>query len=299
METLGKLERNKNSTSFLALPWEDVVFSHIFCYLSLSDIARIRRTNRAFNELCLTYFKCCNNLDCSPVSNRLTTGAFAQITKDSRCLKTLGCGNCKAFKDSTLVDIFRRNPNLISVNLDGCNSLTNQSLLTLAECAGNLIRVYLRECRWVSPAAVMKLAESCKMLEIVDLSGCWEVDDESLITLVMSCPKITHLHVNGCYGITDTLLNILSRQLPGLVRLELDGCWRVTNQAIKMIGEYCRKLRFLNVKDCRDISEASLARLRVKGVVINRKQELKTSQILMQHFGKTSMHMAPLRFDPT
>jgi F-box/leucine-rich repeat protein 15 len=137
------------------------------------------------------------------------------------------------------------------------------------------------------------------MLEIVALSGCWEVDNECLITLVMSCPKITQLCVNGCYGITDTLLHILSRQLAELARLELDGCWRITNRAIRMVGEYCHKLRYLNVKDCRDISEASLARLRAKGVIINRKPEIQTSQILTQYFNKPAMHMTPLRFDPT
>ena len=39
-----------------------------------------------------------------------------------------------------------------------------------------------------------------------------------------------------------------------------------------MVGEYCPLLTILEVKDCRDISEASLARLRIRGVKIDAEQ---------------------------
>ena len=299
MESFRELKDTKSIITFLTLPWQDVIFLRIFCHLPLSDISRLRRTSKTFNELCLSYFKYCTSLDCFPVSSKLTEDAIVRITKHSHCLKRLSFANCKSFKDSTLVGVLQRNLNVTSLNISGCNSFSNHGLFAVATCCTNLVQVYLRECRWVSSEAVVKLAKLCKMLEVVDLTGCWEVDDECLVTLVMSCPKITQLCVNGCYGITDTSLHVLSRQLLELARLELDGCWRVTNRAIKMIGEYCHKLRYLNVKDCRDISEASLARLRVKHVIINKKPEIPVSQILTQYFSKPAMHMTPLRFDPT
>ena len=299
MESFAIVEKNKNIINLLTLPWQDVVFAHIFCYLSLSDIARIRRTSRSFNELCLTYFKYCVNLDCFPVSSRVTEDAFAQITKNSCCLKRLSVENCKSFKDATLLGLLQRNSNLTLLNINGCNSLSNASLFAITKYCVNLVQIHFRECRWVSSEGIVTLAKSCQLLEIIDLSGCWEVDDECLVNLVMSCPKISQLCVNGCYGITDTSLHVLSRQLAELTRLELDGCWRITNQAVKLVGEYCRKLQYLHVKDCRDISEASLARLRLKGVIINRKPEMPTSQILTQYFNKPAMHMTPLRYDPT
>ena len=39
-----------------------------------------------------------------------------------------------------------------------------------------------------------------------------------------------------------------------------------------MVGEYCPFLTILEIKDCRDISEASLARLRLRGVKIDMEQ---------------------------
>lgn len=299
MGNFANLKGGKNSLSILTLPWRDVIFPHIFSHLPLSDISRIRRASKKFNELCLSYFQYCTILDCRPDSNRLTEHAFVEITKESSCLKELSLESCKTFKDASLTALLQRNPNLTSLNINGCNSLSNESLLAIARCCSRLTQVYFRECRWVSSKNLVTFAQSCKLLNSIDLSGCWEVDDECLIALVMSCPKIARLCVNGCYGITDMSLHILSRQLAELTRLELDGCWRVTNQAIKMVGEYCRKLKYLHVKDCRDISEASLARLRVKGVFINREQEIPSSQILRQYFNKPSMHMTPLRYDPT
>ena len=37
----------------------------------------------------------------------------------------------------------------------------------------------------------------------------------------------------------------------------------------RLVGEYCKNLQFLNVNDCRSVTEASLARLRVRGLQID------------------------------
>lgn len=304
-EDFAELSKKKNKQSFLGLPWQDVIFSHIFRYLSLSDISRCSRVSKLFCELCLNFFKVCHLLDCSMVANggrRITETAFTRITLQSCHLKVLILENCKNIcSDAALVLLFRRNPQLSCLDLSGCNGLTNKCLVDVGESCAKLNKIYLRECRWVSPAGVMSVALSCKLLQVVDLSGCWEVNDDCLTVLVKSCPEISELSVNGCYGITDHSLHIVSRHLPKLTRLELNGCWRVTNYAVQMVGEYCRELRWLRVKDCRDISDASLARLRVRGVDINVAAITAPSLILGGSFHKpANMHMTPcLRFNPS
>lgn len=47
------------------------------------------------------------------------------------------------------------------------------------------------------------------------------------------------------------------------------GCWWVLNFVVKMVGEYCFLLMILEVRDCRDIFEVSLVRLRIRGVKID------------------------------
>lgn len=256
--------------------------------------------SKLFNELCLNFFKVCHFLDFSFVANRVTESAFVKITLESCGLKVLILENCKSIvRDKVLVELLQRNPQLNCLNLSGCNGLTNDCLENIGGNCANLSKIYLKECRWVSPEGVKNVALSCKLLRVVDLSGCWEVNDDCLTVLVKSCPEIYQLSVNGCYGITEHSLHVVSRHLSKLTRLELDGCWRVTNYAIQMIGEYCHGLRFLNVKDCRDISEASLARLRVRGVDVNVAAIMPPSLILQGLVNKRAMHMTPsLRFKP-
>ena len=55
-----------------------------------------------------------------------------------------------------------------------------------------------------------------------------------------------------------------------LTALDIRGCWRITDKGMALVAEYCPRLKVLNVTDCRDITEKSLARLRKRGVKIDR-----------------------------
>ena len=57
---------------------------------------------------------------------------------------------------------------------------------------------------------------------------------------------------------------------PGLIALDIRGCWRVSDNGVKRIAEYCKELKLLNIMDCRDVTEASLMRLRKRGVRLDR-----------------------------
>ena len=291
----------KNNLNFLGLPWQDVIFSHIFPYLSLSDISRCRRISKMFNDLCISFFKCCHRLDCSLVANRITERAFSRITRESSHLQILILENCKsAIQDETLMELLQRNSQLTYLSLNGCNGLSNKCLRNVGQNCPKLNKIYLRECRWVSLDGIINIVQSCKELRVVDLSGCWEVNDECLTVLAKSCPSISQLAVNGCYGVTDLTLHVISHHLSKLSSLELNGCWRITNHAIQLIGEHCHGLRYLKVKDCRDITEATLARLRVKGVDINVEPVVSNSLILRELIHRPTVHITPfLRLNPS
>lgn len=54
--------------------------------------------------------------------------------------------------------------------------------------------------------------------------------------------------------------------------LEIKGCWRITDKGISLVGEYCKDLLYLGVADCRDVTEASLQKLRARGIKMDRPQ---------------------------
>ena len=57
---------------------------------------------------------------------------------------------------------------------------------------------------------------------------------------------------------------------PLLLALDIVGCWRISDNGVKRIAEYCKHLKLLKIQDCRDVTEASLARLRKRGVNLDR-----------------------------
>ncbi|XP_068706410.1 F-box/LRR-repeat protein 15-like [Montipora capricornis] len=255
---------------FLSLPWEDVIFLHIFPHFTIPQLFNCRKVCKSFREACDSYFAWQKTLDCSQVSSRLTAKAFSLITQANSSLQVLVLKNCKSWLDeAVLVEILRRSTRLCELDLTACSSLTNLTLFTVAEFNLALKVLKLRECRWVSSDAIIQVSLCCTGLQRVDLTGCWEVTDSCVSSLASCCTGLDTLLLNDCYSVSDNSIRTVASSCPKLFHLGLKGCWRVSNSAVKMIGEYCPNLETLEVKDCRDISEASLARLRVRGVMID------------------------------
>lgn len=266
----GVLDRPNSCPNFLTLPWEDVIFLHVFPHLTIPQLFKCRRVCKFFREACDSYFAWQKTLDCSRVCSRLTASAFSLITTANSSLQVLILKNCKSWLDETvLVQILKRNNRLCELDLTACSGLTNLSLFTLAEFNRTIKVIKLRECRWVSSDAITQVSLCCGGLLHVDLTGCWEVTDSCVSSLASCCAGLKTLLLNDCYSVSDDSVRIIANSCPRLSHLGLRGCWRVSNSAVKMIGEYCPYLGILEVKDCRDISEASLARLRIRGVKID------------------------------
>ncbi|XP_031563603.1 F-box/LRR-repeat protein 15-like [Actinia tenebrosa] len=262
--------RKTRSVIFFDLPWEDIIFPHIFNTLSLTQISSCRRVCKTFKDLCDSFFKTCKVLDCFEAKDRLTSKAFDFITLENTSLQRLILKDCKNFvREESLIKVLKRNSKLISLYLSGLSCLTNLILFTIGEHCKNLRAISLSECRWVSSDGVVNLSLCCTDLEFIDLTGCWEVTDYCITSLASFCNKLDYISLNGCYSISDNGLRAISRSCPKLVFLGLKGCWRITDDAIRSIGEYCVALEALEVNDCRDVTEASLARLRLKGVEID------------------------------
>lgn len=265
--------RSSISPNFFSLPWEDVVFLHIFPHFTIPQLFKFRKVCKFCQDACDSYFAWQRVLDCSQVSSRLTSSALTLITKSNFSLRLLILKNCKSWLcDTVLVEILKRNTRLCELDLTACSGLTNLALFTLAECNRGLRILKLRECRWVSSDAITEVSLCCNGLEHVDLTGCWEVTDSCVSSLASCCNGLRTLVLNDCYGVSDSCIRVVAKSCPKLSHLGMRGCWRVSNSAVKLVGEYCPFLTILEVKDCRDISEASLARLRIRGVKIDVEQ---------------------------
>jgi hypothetical protein len=76
--------------------------------------------------------------------------------------------------------------------------------------------------------------------------------------------------VSNIYSVTDKTMAHIAAHCPRLIALDIRGCWRISDNGVKRVAEYCKELKILNILDCRDVTEASLVRLRKRGVRIDR-----------------------------
>ena len=261
-------------SNFASLPWEDVVFLHIFPHFTIPELFNFRKVCQFCRDACDSYFASQRVLDCSQVSSRLTSGALMLMTKSNFSLRRLRLKNCKSWLcDTVLVEILKRNTRLCELDLTACSGLTNLALFAVALYCNRGLKVFkLRECHWVSCVSITQISLSCSSLEHVDLTGCSDIIDSCVSSLASCCSGLKTLVLDNCCLVSDDCIRVIAKSCPKLSHLGIRGCRRVSNSAVEMVGEYCPFLTILEVKDCRDISEASLARLRSRGVKIDVEQ---------------------------
>lgn len=270
-------ETTSSVTVFFDLPWEDIVFSHIFKYLEISQIFSCRRVSKTFKKMCQCYFDSCRSLNCSEKASSKTKRnslmppeAFKTIVQNNNSLQHLILKDCKdTVNQDSLIKILKRSPRLLTLDISGILNSTNLVLFVVGEHCRSLKKISLSGCRWVDTDGIVNLSMCCPELEYIDLSGCWEITDYCVTSLASFSSHLQHIALNGCYGITNNGLRSISRSCQCLKHLGVTSCWRITDVAIRAIGEYCAALESLDVKDCRDVTEASLARLRVRGIDID------------------------------
>lgn len=260
-----KPDAEKNfQTTLLDIPWHDVLFTHIFPKLNLKEIFRLRQVSSELKLAVTEYFKLNKTVELSSMNSVFNSKAFTLLTSEASCIRRLILSNCKWLTNSCLRPVLEKNKNLVELDISGCSSVTNECLLVLAENAKFLQRLCLKNCHWVSASAVISIAFHCQYLENVDLASCWEVNDEAVCQLVSHGSSLKNLSIARIYGITDRSLSMVAEMCPKLEELNVAGCWRITDWGVRMIGEYCRNMRYLKVDDCRDVTEKSLATLRLR-----------------------------------
>uniref|UniRef100_A0A8C4QY75 F-box and leucine rich repeat protein 14 n=1 Tax=Eptatretus burgeri TaxID=7764 RepID=A0A8C4QY75_EPTBU len=96
----------------------------------------------------------------------------------------------------------------------------------------------------------------------------------SLSYVVQGLPSLESLNLSGCYSltdvglghalckqITDSSLERIAQHLKGLEILDLAGCTNITNWGLFLIAWGLRRLKSLNLRSCRYVSDTGIAHL--------------------------------------
>ncbi|XP_045137724.1 F-box/LRR-repeat protein 15-like [Portunus trituberculatus] len=108
------------------LPWQDIIFQHVFPHLSVAELCRLCEVSKTFQKVSNEYFYTCKELDFS--NYNITDDNFQKITSHCRNLQWLSVAGCSWLSDVPLMIVFKQNKNLVHVNLSKCGNLTGGAL---------------------------------------------------------------------------------------------------------------------------------------------------------------------------
>lgn len=271
MAAESEISSSYDPLSFLDLPWEQILCSHILPYLSFPDLFNLRCVSKGFLELVETHFSRQFHINTCQLGDNCSQAAFSIISRDATCLKTLILKGAKSWlTNDILLPVISSNPHLEKIDLAGCIALSGCCVYAVGATCPRIKHLSLRNCVWLSGENLSSFLFNRRQLEYLDLSGCWNLGDDVIVNLVQHCPSIKQLLLSNIYGITDRALCAVAHCCSNLQALSIQGCWRVTDFSISMLAEYCLNLRMLLVKECRDVTEKSLATFRQRKVVIDK-----------------------------
>ncbi|XP_072165440.1 uncharacterized protein [Diadema setosum] len=251
------------------LPWEDVLVARILPHLDITDLFRLRLVSRGFRDVVAIHFAESHHIDLSHVGPSFTADAFQVMALDARNLLTLSVPCCKKWiTDDLILPVIENNPHLRKINISENSSLSTEVVRTIGVNCHDLRCLMLAECQQITSTSVEGIAMNCEQLEQLDLTGCWNMDDDTMNTVLQLNRNLTWLSVARLYGITGNLVNLICCFCPNIEYLDIQGCWRITDEVLCKLWDMA-KLKTLKVKDCRYITERSLARFRTRGVQLD------------------------------
>lgn len=267
----------------LDLPWEDVLFPHILCYLPLRHLIGLQRVSKQFKALIQMYLDNCQIFDLTMIGTFVPKDTFCSMLRDNKVLKNLALQNCSDWlTDKELLPVIGQNQHLLRVDMKGCDRLTRHSLVAVSLSCMHLQHLGLAHCEWVDSLSLRSLADHCGRLQSIDLTACRQLKDEAICYLAKKCLKLRSLSVAVNANITDDSVEEVAKNCRELEQLDLTGCLRVRNQSIRTVAEYCPKLQSLKVNHCHNVTESSLDPLRKRNVDIDVEPPLQRALVLLQ-----------------
>ena len=183
-------EVEEHEVSLLQMPWQDILYRHVFSYLSMRELFVLRAAGPLGYQCIQEYFTCCQCVDVTRLGAKFNQNTFHIITCNNCSLRRLVLRNANNWlSDKVLVPVLAANRKLVSLDLTNCTSITHAAMETVAISCKCLEELLLRDCHWLSPESVVLLATNCTLLQHVDMTGCWEVNDDALVVLVMYCSQ--------------------------------------------------------------------------------------------------------------
>lgn len=148
---------------------------------------------------------------------------------------------------------------LEELDVSQCNWLRNGILKRIISICPNLRRLIISSNIGIGQGDLSGLQE-LKGLISLDVSRCYQMRDEHLNLIFKACPKLLELSLADCHQLTNKAFFDLAKTLPQIVVLNVSRC-HISDGLLLEISMRCRRLRYLFVERCPEISERGIFQL--------------------------------------
>ena len=175
-----------------------------------------------------------------------------------RSLRKLDLSGSEMLTDVSVREL-RALTELEDLDLTLCMFISDASLEALAGLP-KLRRLWLHGCYGITDRGVVALAESRSLEELV-LWACEKLTDRGIVPLA-KLPRLRRLELPQFASISDLSLVALSADAMSLETLRLDHLSAISDEGVRSLADLKRLVQ-LYVQDCRQVTEPSIAALRV------------------------------------
>ncbi|GFU09252.1 RNA-binding protein EEED8.10 [Nephila pilipes] len=203
--------------------------------------------------------QCCPNLEHINLSSvKVTNVSLQQLAIKCPKLKNVILQRCFEVGEKGIWWLLHLCKKLECIDLTGNPRITGQCF----HMAGSSLHTCaLNKCSRFSPMGFTKLATRCRNLSALYLNDCFQLSDRALELLCQSLKHLKVLYVGGVFpDLTASGLHHIGR-LSNLENLYLSQNQHVDDDVIYAVSRGCKKLRFLDLSGCNEISDYSLTSL--------------------------------------
>lgn len=148
-------------------------------------------------------------------------------------------------------------PMLRKLELSQAVAVSDAGVIAVASLVPRLEECRIRANETVSSLSARALS-ACKHLRVLDMAFCDRMDDDAAPYL-RNLPRLRDLNISK-WSITDKFCNVMANA-SSLESLQLTSCEGLTDASCVALAKRAPRLRLLNIRECRRISDAGVRAL--------------------------------------
>lgn len=285
-ETLDSLRTRCSATEKLDLSWSgpyNAVRASSFCsFLEHcgSKLVCLRVSccqfvnDEAIQSIC-RHSPFLEELDLQSCNSKSLSQGWMENLNALKNLKKINLYRVSQVTDYELNRFFHSRKGLQHLNLGGCASFLDGDRLmeSLNVFCRDLVSLDLWRNKGLTPDGVICLADGCILLQELDIGWCTNVSSPSCVAYLASkCRKLRKLFLTAIRCIDDGVVDALSNNCPDLEQVDVLGTGLIQSNSITRLLGQCKRLQFLDVSFCSQLSTEFIRNLQDSHPSVNFKK---------------------------